>query len=151
MPCGTLSSGVGSSQYLAIDKFVDTNGTALTSHTPNLGPAWLADWGGNSSLSIQSNQAQKAASGFRSNALLLDRASDYSVSVDWIPTAAELSSSYEVYVSTRMDGSTGHGFEAVLQGDGTLTIFKFFASFAAVATTTIGSLQAGIRYTLKAQ
>jgi len=147
MPCGTLSCGVGSYQYLALDRFVDSNGTSLPSHTPNLGPAWATDIGSDPALTIQSNQA--SSTGFQGNAQLLDRASNFSMSVDWIPTAAQLTIANEVILHFRVHGLDF--YDASLQGNGRLAIDTDFSStFTNRASTNIGALTAGSRYTLKA-
>jgi hypothetical protein len=151
MPCGTLSSGVGAEQYLAIDTFQDSNGTALTSHTPNLGPAWTDDKSGDANLKIQGNQAAKTASGITGNTIQIDRATDFSASIDWIPTAAELSNSYEIFMILRVDSSGTNRYEIVLQGNGNFEIDTLFgATFTARTNVSIGALQAGVRYTIKA-
>jgi hypothetical protein len=151
MGCRNTLTGVGAADFLAIDSFADTNGTSLPSHVPNLGPAWSADLGGDANLVIQSNQATKSASGSAGNKLTIDRTSDFSVSVDWIPTAAELSVSYEVFLELRCDSGYVNRFQAGLQGNGNLFISTVFnATFTSRASTSIGALSAGNRYTIKA-
>jgi hypothetical protein len=51
----TLSAtGVGGAVVLLADSFIDTNGTALTSHTMDLGPGWTAV---DSTLQVESDAA----------------------------------------------------------------------------------------------
>jgi len=72
------------------DTFTDTNGTVLSSHTPDIGGAWSEVGGGaTSNITIQSDTIQQALFG-NSKAVNATTAStaDYQVSIDVIMSAA---------------------------------------------------------------
>jgi hypothetical protein len=151
MPCGTLSSGVGSSQYLVIDTFTDVNGTDLTSHKMDLGPGWTTDKGGDAHLTIESNEASTLSNTTAGNAVQIDRTSDFTVSADWIPTSSQLNISNELILDVRVDSGGVNTYSISLQGNGVLSIATIFGStFTNRASTNIGALTAGSRYTVSA-
>ena len=59
---GFLVPASGGPTTLVQDSYTDTNGTALSSHTPDVGVAWsVIDRSSNGTLSIQSNQINLAS------------------------------------------------------------------------------------------
>jgi hypothetical protein len=144
--CDTISSNSQTfGATLDYDAFVGTNGTNLSAHAMNVGSGWTI---ANGAFTIQSNSA--ATSAALSSIAVTDcgQSGCISTQITWTPTAAETNAGFNATAYTRF--SNGTNYVAVeLDGSGTFLIGTFIAgTWTSRASTALGALSAGTRYTI---
>lgn len=146
-----------------VDTFTDTTGTALGSHTPDVGGAWTKMYdGGNTTgdLKVRSNRAVAAYPSDTGVPLTVESWLSGSSNAN---CAAEIDA-YIVSSTSRGDGvmvacrvsGASYGarnqYRVVLSDDGTLTLSKLVAgTYTSLGTYAVGALGVGSTYTLRVE
>lgn len=127
------------------DTFTDTNGTALTAHTPDSGGAWLTASSGAGAWDIQSNQANLAtSSGGRDVAYFDAGTADARVTVKATPAAAF----YNQGAVLRFTAQDAHWKAVCYATSNLFAIVEVTAGSETIRASTTVTVTAGVQYTI---
>lgn len=134
------------------DSFTDTNGTALTAHTPDTGTGWTEEENtGSGNQEIQSNHVQSsdAETEVRHIYSAQPNPANTDYEIELTAVNASSSSTSPVFLVARF-ADTNNYYSAGVYGDGTFKIFKKVSGTVTQLATSSGSISDGdtIKFTV---